>query len=293
MLSLKGSTVALVTPFNEDGSINFDKIGQLIDWHLEQGTDAILVLGTTGESAALTHEEDCAVCEFAVKRIAGRVPLIAGSGSNCTSEMMRNSLAYQRLGADGLLMISPYYVKTNNEGMYHHFADVADAVDIPCILYNVPGRTGCSIPVDVVRRLAKHKNIVGIKEASGDLAYACKIAQLISPEFEMYCGNDDIIVPLMSLGAAGVITVLGNVAPRVTHDIVAKFHAGDIEGSRRLQLQYLNLVDALFIEVNPIPVKAAMNLLGLGVGGYRLPLYPMSSANHAVLESVMKESGLI
>ena len=209
---LKGSIVALVTPFKEDGSVDFDAMGKLIDFHLENGTDAILVLGTTGESSTMSHEEDDAVCEFAVKRIDGRVPVIAGSGSNCTQTMLEKSLRYQEIGVDGLLVITPYYNKANEEGMYQHFKTVLDAVDIPCILYNVPGRTGCSISESVVARLAEHPNALGIKEASGSIAYASRIARYLSDDFFMFSGNDDMVVPLMSLGARGVISVWANVA---------------------------------------------------------------------------------
>ena len=209
---LKGSIVALVTPFNGDGSINFEKLGELIEFHIENKTDAVLILGTTGESSTMTHEEDDAVCEYAVKRAAGRIPIIAGSGSNCTQTMLEKSLAYEKLGADGLLIISPYYNKANDEGMYRHFKTVADAVNIPCILYNVPGRTGCSISENVIARLKDHPNIMGIKEASGNMSYTAKIAKYVGPNFALYCGNDDIAavgVTLCTGAGVGVGAVVG------------------------------------------------------------------------------------
>ena len=290
---LKGSIVALITPFAEDGSVDFDEFGKLIDFQLENGTDAILVLGTTGESSTMSHEEDDAVCEFAVKRIAGRVPVIAGSGSNCTQTMLEKSLRYQELGVDGLLVITPYYNKANEEGMYQHFKTVLDAVDIPCILYNVPSRTGCSISENVVKRLASHPNALGIKEASGSIAYASKIARYMSDDFLMFSGNDDMVIPLMSLGARGVISVWANVAPKTVHDMVFDWLDGRHEAALATQLDNLDLIAALFAEVNPIPVKAGVELLGFAKANYRLPLAPLSDANRARLEEVMKERGLI
>ena len=290
---LKGSIVALVTPFAEDGSVDFDAMGRLIDFHLENGTDAILVLGTTGESSTMTHEEDDAVCEFAVKRVDGRVPVIAGSGSNCTQTMVEKSLRYQELGADGLLVITPYYNKANEEGMYQHFKTVLDAVDIPCILYNVPGRTGCSISEGVVARLAGHPNALGIKEASGSIGYASRIARYLSDDFLMFSGNDDMVVPLMSLGARGVISVWANVAPKTVHDMVIDWLEGRHEAALKVQLENLDLVAALFCEVNPIPVKAAVELIGFAPAHYRLPLAPMAPANLERLKGAMKERGLL
>lgn len=291
--NITGSIVALITPFHEDGSVNFEKLGELIDFHLANRTDAILILGTTGESSTMSHEEDDAVCEYTVKCVAGRVPVIAGSGSNSTQTMLEKSLSFEKLGADGLLLISPYYNKANEEGMYLHFKTIADAVHIPCILYNVPGRTGCAISENVVRRLSTHPNIMGIKEASGNLSYAVKIARYLSDDFAMYSGNDDIILPMLALGAKGVISVLANVVPAQTHDMVMDYLNGDRERALAAQLMYLDLINSLFIEVNPIPVKEALNLMGMGVGGYRLPLAPMAEKNRAVLEAAMKEVGVI
>ncbi len=291
--NIKGSIVALVTPFSADGSVNFDKLGELIDFHLSHKTDAILILGTTGESSTMSHEEDNAVCEYTVRRVAGRVPIIAGSGSNCTETMLEKSLSFQKLGADGLLLITPYYNKTNEEGMYLHFKTVADAVEIPCILYNVPGRTGCAISENVVHRLAVHPNITGIKEASGSLSYAAKIARYLNEDFVMYSGNDDIILPMMALGSSGVISVVANMLPEETHNIVWDYLNGDREKALAAQLKYLSVINDLFIEVNPVPVKEAMNLMGMNVGGYRLPLAPMSEGNRAVLKAAMEEAGIL
>ena len=293
MKKFKGSMVAIITPFDESGKVNFQKMEELIEWHIEKGTDGIVVLGTTGEAATMSHDENAAVCKFTVEKVAGRVPVIAGSGSNNTSAMLEKSLEDQQLGADGLLLISPYYNKANAEGMYRHFKTVADAVNIPCIMYNVPGRTGCSIPEQVVARLSEHPNIAGIKEASGDIAYAAKIARYVNDDFAMFSGNDDQVLPILSLGGTGVISVWANIMPAEVHEMVKAYLEGNHEYARKLQLNYLSLVNALFMEVNPIPVKAAMNLMGMNVGGYRLPLYPMSEDNCRKLASVMKECGLI
>ena len=277
-MKFSGSYVALVTPFNEDGSVNFEKLRELTAWHVAEGTDGIVALGTTGESSTMSHEEDDEVVRCVLETVNGRIPVICGAGSNSTQTQLEKSRKYHDMGADGLLLISPYYNKANDEGMYRHFAAVADTVDTPIILYNVPGRTGCSISPAVVERLAAHPNVAGIKEASGNMSYATQIAHLISDDFCMFSGNDDIILPMMSLGACGVISVWANVCPKQCHDLVAAFHAGDIKTARELQLKYLNLINTLFCEVNPIPVKEAMNQLGMGVGGYRLPLCEISAA---------------
>lgn len=290
---LKGSIVALVTPFDENGKVNFEVLSQLIEFHIENKTDAILILGTTGESSTMSHEEDDAVCEFTVKQVNGRVPVIAGSGSNCTETMLEKSLRYQELGADGLLVISPYYNKANDEGMYRHFKTVADAVNIPCILYNVPGRTGCSISENVIVRLKDHPNIMGIKEASGNMSYTAKIAKHLSDDFVMYSGNDDIIVPTLALGGSGVISVLANCLPKETHDMVFDYLNGDSKKATEAQLKYLDFANSLFIEVNPIPVKAALNMMGMNVGGYRLPLCEMDENNRKKLASEMEKLNLL
>lgn len=293
MLRIQGSIVAIVTPFNQDGSVNFSKLGELVDWQIQNGTDGIVALGTTGESATMTDEEDDAVCEYVLKRVNGRIPVIVGSGSNCTASMLDKSLRYQAMGAQGLLIISPYYNKTNEEGMYRHFATVVDAVDIPCILYNVPGRTGCSISEGVVKRLAGHPNVMGIKEASGNMSYACKIARYLGPEFAMYSGNDDITVPILSIGGSGVISVLANILPQQTHDMVMAYLSGDTAAATAAQLRYLELINSLFLEVNPIPVKAALNMMGWEVGPCRMPLYEMSQGAAQRLRAALEEAGLL
>lgn len=277
-MKFSGSYVALVTPFHADGSVNFDKLKELVNWQIAQGTDGIVALGTTGESSTMTHEEDDEVARCVIETVNGRIPVICGAGSNCTKTQLEKSRRYCEMGADGLLLITPYYNKANDEGMYRHFATVADAVDAPIILYNVPGRTGCSISPACCARLAAHPNIAGIKEASGNIGYTARIAHLVGEDFCMFSGNDDMIVPIMSLGGCGVISVLANVCPAQTRELVASFAAGDVAHARALQLRYLDLIDALFCEVNPIPVKEAMNQLGMDVGGYRLPLCGISAA---------------
>ena len=291
--NIKGSIVALVTPFREDGSVNFEVLTDLIEWHIAEGTDAILTLGTTGEYSTMTHEEDDAVVEHTIRTVAGRVPVIVGSGSNCTATQVQKSVDYQAMGADALLLIAPYYNKANPEGMYRHFADTADAVSIPCILYNVPGRTGCSIPVDVVGRLSKHPNIVGIKEASGDMGYAMKVAKFVGPEFAMYSGNDDITLPILAAGGSGVISVYANIMPKMCHQIVMDYLEGRQEQALANTIKYLDVMNDLFIEVNPIPVKAAMNMMGLKAGPMRLPLCEMSEAHSATLRNTLQEAGLL
>ena len=293
MLRIQGSIVAIVTPFHQDGSVNFSKLGELVDWQIQNGTDGIVALGTTGESATMTDEEDDAVCEYVLKRVNGRIPVIVGSGSNCTASMLEKSLRYQAMGAQGLLIIAPYYNKTNEEGMYRHFATVVDAVDIPCILYKVPGRTGCSISEGVVKRLAGHPNVMGIKEASGNMSYACKIARYLGPDFAMYSGNDDITVPILSIGGSGVISVLANILPQQTHDMVMAYLSGDTAAATAAQLRYLELINSLFLEVNPIPVKAALNMMGWEVGPCRMPLYEMSQGAAQRLRAALEEAGLL
>ncbi len=290
---LQGSIVAMITPFHEDGSVNFEVLTDLLERQIAEGTDGILTLGTTGEYPTMSHEEDASVVEHTIKVVNGRVPVIVGSGSNCTATQLEKSIQYQDMGADALLLIAPYYNKANPEGMYRHFAETADAVRIPCLLYNVPGRTGCSIPVPVVEKLAKHPNIAGIKEASGDMSYAMKIAHCVGPDFALYSGNDDITVPLMSIGGSGVISVYANVMPGMCHKIVADYLAGNQAEAVANHLKYLKLMNDLFIEVNPIPVKSAMNMMGLNVGPMRLPLCEMSEEHQAVLRASLQEAGLL
>ena len=291
--NLEGSIVALVTPFKKDGSVDFDALERLIDFHLQNGTDAILTLGTTGESATMTDDEDNSVVAAVVKHVAGRVPVIAGSGSNSTQTMLTKSLTYQGLGADGLLLITPYYNKSNEEGIYQHFKTVADAVDIPCILYNIPGRCGCGISERNVERLAAHPNIMGIKEASGNISQVAKIAQLCGDELNIYSGNDDQVVPLLSLGGKGVISVVSNVKPELVHNCCKAWFEGDTKTACKLQLEILPLADALFCEVNPIPVKYAMNVLGWEAGSCRLPLVEPSDAHKEKIEQALEAEGLI
>ena len=287
-MKFAGSYVALVTPFQADGSVDFAKLRELVGWHLAQGTDGIVALGTTGESSTMSHEEDDEVARCIIETVNGRIPVIVGAGSNCTQTQLEKSRKYHDLGADGLLLITPYYNKANDEGMYRHFATVADAVDTPVILYNVPGRTGCAISPACCARLAKHPNIAGIKEASGNISYTAKIARLLSDDFCMFSGNDDMIVPVMSLGGCGVISVWANICPKECHDLVAAFAAGDVAAARDMQLQYLELINALFCEVNPIPVKEAMNQLGMNVGGYRLPLCEISDAGRETVRRALE-----
>ncbi len=291
--NLKGSIVALITPFHADGSVNFEKLRELTEWHIENRTDAILALGTTGESSTMTHEEDDAALRCVIEAAAGRVPIIAGTGSNSTRTMLEKSLRAEKLGADGLLLITPYYNKGNPEGIYRHFASVADAVQIPCLLYNVPGRTGCSISVENVERLSRHPNICGIKEASGDMSYAMKIAHCIGPDFALWSGNDDIILPLLSIGGSGVISVWANIMPRACHDMVTDYLEGRREQAAATAVKYLNLMNGLFMEVNPIPVKTAMNQMGMDVGPFRLPLCGMTPAHQARLQALLEEAGLV
>ncbi len=288
-----GSIVAMITPFHEDGSVNFDVLTELLERQIQEGTDAILTLGTTGESATMTHEEDDTVVAHTVKVVNGRVPVMVGSGSNCTATQIEKSVQYQDMGADALLLISPYYNKANPEGMYRHFAETADKVNIPCLLYNVPGRTGCSIPVSVVEKLSKHPHICGIKEASGDMSYAMKIAHCVGPDFALYSGNDDITIPMMSIGGSGVISVYANVMPAMCHQIVADWAAGRQAQALENHLKYLKLMNDLFMEVNPIPVKTAMNMMGLSVGPMRLPLCEMSAEHQAALRATLEEAGLL
>ncbi len=292
MKKITGSIVALVTPFNADGSVDHGRLRELVQWHVQNKTDAILALGTTGETASTTLEEDIKTFETVVDQVAGRIPVIAGSGSNSSEMQKQKSEIYTKMGAAALLCISPYYVKTNEEGMYRHFMLSADADSAPIILYNVPGRTGCKISPEVVRRLSKHPNVMGIKEASGDMGYAMKIARYLSDDFVMYCGNDDITIPLMSVGASGVISVWANIMPRETHDMVIDWLEGRHDKAVAAQLKYLDLINALFMEVNPIPVKEAMNLMGLKAGHYRMPLYPMAPENRAKLIKIMRAAGL-
>ncbi|MGO0943592.1 4-hydroxy-tetrahydrodipicolinate synthase, partial [Clostridioides difficile] len=275
---------ALVTPFTEDNNVNFEKLGELIEYHIENGTDALVVCGTTGEATTMSESEIFAVIKYTVEKVNKRIPVIAGTGSNNTMLSVHMSQEAEKLGVDGLLIITPYYNKTNEKGLKLHFETIANSVKLPIILYNVPGRTKVNIKPSVVAELAKIDNIVAVKEASGDLAQVAEIAKLVPKDFAIYSGNDDTILPLLSLGGSGVISVLANICPKETHDLVTKFFEGDIEGSKKLQLDMDALIAALFIEVNPVPVKTAMNILGFNVGDLRLPLAEMEETNLNVLK---------
>lgn len=285
--------VALITPFHEDGSVNYEKLEELIQWHIKEQTDAILVLGTTAETPALTVTEEDEIARVSIQVAAGRVPIIVGSGSNNTMVAMEQSVKYEKMGADALLVITPYYNKTNKAGMVNHFNTIADAVNIPIYVYNVPGRTGVSLTYDALKEICKHKNIVGIKEASGDISFVTKISKLISPDFNVYSGNDDMSIPLMSMGGQGIISVLANILPRQTHEMAMAYLNGDTELARKMQLYYLDFINALFIETNPIPIKEAMNLIGMNVGGYRMPLCCMEEDTRQVLIGTMKQINLL
>ena len=288
-----GAGVAIVTPMNPDESINFDRLGQIIDNQIENGTDAIVICGTTGESATMTDQEHVDCIEYAVKRVNGRVPVVAGAGSNHTSYAVWMSKEAKRVGADALLHVTPYYNKTSQTGLIRHFNAVADATDLPVILYNVPSRTGVNITPATYRELAKHPNIVAAKEASGNISQIAQIAQACGDELDLYSGNDDQIVPLLSLGAKVVISVLSNIMPRETHDICRLFFEGKIAESRVLQLKLLPLINALFSDVNPIPVKEAMNMMGWECGECRLPLVSMQPQAKEHLRVLMQEQGLV
>ena len=294
MAIFKGAGVAIVTPFHEDGSIHFEKFAQLVEDQIAGGTDAIIVCGTTGESSTLTHEEHLEMIRFCVETVKGRVPVVAGTGSNCTETAVYLSKEAQKYGADALLLVTPYYNKATQNGLYAHYKKVADSVELPIILYNVPSRTGCNIlPQTAVRLCTEVENIVGIKEASGNISQIAKLQSLADGKVDVYSGNDDQIVPILSLGGKGVISVLSNVAPRQTHDICQKFFEGDVEGSMKEQLRAINLCDALFCEVNPIPVKAALNLMGKEVGGLHMPLSDMEPANVERLKKAMQAYGIL
>ena len=294
MAIFKGAGVAIVTPMKADGAVDFEQFGKLIDFQIENGTDAIIVCGTTGEASTLTHEEHLETIKYCVEKVAGRVPVVAGTGSNCTETAVYLSTEAEKYGVDGLLLVSPYYNKATQNGLYAHFKAVADAVKVPILLYNVPSRTGCNILPETVVRLCKDtENIVGVKEASGNISQIAHLAAITDGCVDIYSGNDDQIVPIMALGGIGVISVLSNVAPRQTHEICQKFLDGDVAGSRKMQLDALDLCSALFCEVNPIPVKKALNLMGMNVGPLRMPLTEMEEANAARLEKAMKAYGIL
>ncbi len=294
MAIFKGAGVAIVTPFHEDGSIHYEKFAQLVEEQIAGGTDAIIVCGTTGESSTLTHEEHLDLIRFCVETVKGRVPVVAGTGSNCTQTAVYLSQEAEKYGADALLLVTPYYNKATQNGLFAHYKKVADSVKLPIILYNVPSRTGCNIqPQTAVRLCTEVENIVGIKEASGNISQVANLQSLADGKVDVYSGNDDQIVPILSLGGKGVISVLSNVAPGQTHDICQKFFDGDVEGSMQEQLRAIDLCDALFCEVNPIPVKAALNLMGKEVGPARMPLSEMEPQNVERLKKAMQEYGIL
>ena len=288
-----GAGVAIITPMFPDGTVNFDELGRLIDDQIAHGTDAIIICGTTGESATLTHEEHAECIRYAVERTAKRVPVVAGTGSNDTAYAITLSQHAEAVGADALLLVTPYYNKASQRGLIRHFTAIANAVHLPCILYNVPSRTGCNLQPATLAQLAKLPNINAVKEASGNIAQVAEIAALCGEELNIYSGNDDQIVPLLALGGKGVISVLSNVAPQFTHDLCAKWFAGDTAGSLAMQLQAMPLCKALFADVNPIPVKWAMNRLGWQAGACRLPLVEPSPAVQQQLAAALREFGLL
>lgn len=290
MALFRGSGVAIVTPFNKNG-VDFDKLGEMLDWHVQQGTDAIIICGTTGESSTMSDDEKKAAYKYTVERIAGRIPVIAGTGSNDTHHSIELSKYAESVGCDGLLCVTPYYNKTTQKGLIAHYTAIADAVNIPIIVYNVPGRTGLNINADTLKTLSKHKNIAAVKEASGNISQVVEIGTFCNDNFCMYSGNDDQVVPLLSVGGIGVISVVANIAPKEMHDMVVKYLDGDVRGSMELQLKIKALNDALFCEVNPIPVKTAMNLLGYKVGELRLPLTDMAEKNLEYLKKTLVDYG--
>lgn len=285
--TFSGSLVALATPFGPDGQVDYKQLEALVKFQLEHHTDGIVALGTTAETPTLSQEEKDKIAQTVIGKVAGRIPVIVGAGSNDTLHAAALARRYEAMGADGLLVVTPYYNKANKSGMLAHFRTIADGVNIPILLYNVPSRTGCSIPLDVLEELSHHKNIVGIKEASGDIAYVIAAARLLSQDFCMLSGNDDEVLPLLALGGSGVISVLANIAPDQTHELVSSYQSGDIAHARDVQLKYLELIHALFAETSPAPLKEAMNLLGMKVGSCRLPLGPVSESTRQRLEKAL------
>ena len=288
-----GAGTALVTPMNADGSVNFPKMKELIEFQIANGIDALIICGTTGEATTISDEDQIECVRFAKEVAAGRCPIIAGAGSNDTAHCIELAQACEKAGADAVLLVTPYYNKATQKGLILHYTAIANAINIPIILYNVPGRTGCNLAPKTVAELAKVKNIVAVKEASGNLSQVAEIAALVGPDFDIYSGNDDQILPVLSLGGKGVISVLSNVAPKETHDMVAKFMDGDVQGAIKLQLDAIELISALFCEVNPIPVKTALNLMGYEVGACKLPLCDMEPKNLETLKTAMTNYGLL
>ena len=293
MAIFKGAGVAIVTPMKADGEVNYDVLGEMLEAQIQGGTDAIIICGTTGESATLTEEEHSAVIRYAIKKVNERIPVIAGTGSNCTATAIKLSKEAEKDGADGLLLVTPYYNKATQNGLIAHYTAVANAVNIPIILYNVPSRTGCNLLPETIAKLVKNvKNIVGVKEASGNISQIAKVKLLCGDDVDLYSGNDDQVVPILSLGGIGVISVLSNVAPKETHDMVMDYLNGDVDKARQMQLKAIPLIDALFSEVNPIPVKKALNLMGWEAGPLRAPLTEMEASHAEVLKKTMKDFGI-
>lgn len=294
MALFRGAGVALVTPFHEDGSVNYEKLAELVEEQIAGGTDAIIACGTTGEAATMSEEEHMDVIRFIIKAVNHRIPIIAGTGSNCTATAIDLSKQAEEAGAEGVLLVTPYYNKATQGGLIQHYEAVAGAISLPCILYNVPSRTGVTIQPETMAYLYQHvENIVGVKDATGNISMITKLMSLVDENFLLYSGDDDQIVPLLSVGASGVISVLSNVAPRQTHEICQKWFDGDIKGAREAQFKAYPLIKALFAEVNPIPVKAALNLMGKNVGSLRLPMTEATDSTKALLKDEMTKYGIL
>ena len=295
MSIFKGAGVAIVTPFHEDGSVNYEAFGKQIERQIAGKTDAVIVCGTTGEASTLSHEEHLDVIRYCVEKVNKRIPVIAGTGSNCTETAIYLSKEAEKAGADGLLLVTPYYNKCTQKGLLEHFRMIAESVSIPIILYNIPGRTGGVLiaPETICTLCREVKNIVGVKDATGNISGVAKLLHMAAGDVDVYSGNDDQIVPILSLGGKGVISVLSNVAPKQTHDICQMYFDGNVEGSRDLQLKAIPLIDGLFCEVNPIPVKKAMNLMGLEAGTLRRPLTEMEDAHAGVMKKAMEDFGIL
>ncbi len=294
MAIFKGAGVAMITPFHEDKSVNYEELGRMLEAQVQGHTDAIIVCGTTGEPVTMSMEERTEVIRFTVEKIAHRIPVIAGTGANCTQTAVELSVKAQELGVDGLLVVTPFYNKATQEGLIEHYKMIAQSVDLPIIMYNVPSRTGCNILPETAARLADEvENIVGIKEASGDISQIAKLAACVKGKLDIYSGNDDQVIPILSLGGIGVISVLSNVVPQDAHDMVIEYLNGNTQKALELQLKYLDLIHALFCEVNPIPVKWAANQMGYQAGGLRLPLTELSAAHQELLEREMKKAGVL
>ena len=293
MAIFKGAGVAIVTPMTADGEVNYEVLGEMLEAQIAGGTDAIIICGTTGESATLSEEEHSAVIRYAIKKVNKRIPVIAGTGSNCTATAIKLSKEAEKDGADGLLLVTPYYNKATQKGLIAHYTAIAKAVSLPIILYNVPSRTGCNLQPETIAALVKNvKNIVGVKEASGNISQIAKVKLLCGDDIDLYSGNDDQVVPILSLGGIGVISVLSNVAPKETHNMVMDYLNGDVDKARQMQLKAIPLIDALFSEVNPIPVKKALNLMGWEAGPLRAPLTEMEASRAEVLKKPMKDFGI-